>query len=162
MFCCLMNRQCFVFLCMIDIYQRYSLIWHLFWMRFCQMRFFIYFQNLCQMLLLIVANHNIDCFICFQFFARGLHIASSGHYDCLWVHFFRFVKHLSGLAVCNIGYRTGIDDINICSRCKWYNLIPFFFQDLLHRLCLICVYFTSKIMERYFFVFHLDFFLSER
>ena len=35
-------------------------------------------------------------------------------------------------------------------------------QDLLHRLCLICVYFTSKIMERYFFVFHLDFFLSER
>ena len=65
----------------------------------------------------------------------------------------RAPDHLPGFAVCNIGDRTCIDNIDICPFFKWHDLISILLQKLLHSLCLICIYFAAQIMERSF-LFH--------
>src|SRR5699024_12450279 len=49
---------------------------------------------------------------------------------------------------CDIRHRTGIDDIDIRPFFKGNDLIARLFEHFLHCFCLICVYFTSQVVER--------------
>ena len=65
----------------------------------------------------------------------------------------RFVQHLPRFPVRNVRHSTRIDNVNIRSRCKRHDLVPSVFEELLDGFQLICVHFTSKIMQSYRF-FH--------
>ena len=118
------------------------------------MLFFIFFQSFHNLCFLIVSKDQIHSSIFFQFLCVSLYITSGCDHDSIRVHFLCFVQHLSGLAVCHIRHRTGVDHINIRPRCKRHNLIPCFFQKLLHRFYFVCIYFTAQIMKGNLF-FHI-------
>ena len=138
------QRQFLILFCVIDIDQR-----------FLHGTAFIMFQNTDQIFFAVISDNNVDCRVFFQLSSCCLHITSGCHHDRMRIHFLCFVQHLSGLAVCHIRHRTGVDHINIRPRCKRHNLIPCFFQKLLHRLRLICIYLASQIVECRFAFFHI-------
>ena len=144
MLCCVSDFQFFIFFCVVDINDSG-----------CVTRFLWFFHKSFQcfydLSLLIISKDQIYGSICFQFLCICLNIAACSYYDCVRVHFFCFVKHLTRFAVCNIGNCTGIYNIYICPFCKRHNLISRFFQKLLHSLNFICIYFTAQIVKGYFF-----------
>ena len=75
-----------------------------------------------------------------------LHI-TAGRYDhCIRILFSGTMDHLSGLAVCHIRHRAGIDHIDICQIMKRYDLISVLFQQFLHRFCFISIYLTAQVV----------------
>ena len=101
---------------------------------------------------MVIADHNVNAGIRLLP-ALCLHITPCCHDHCLRVHFPGAVEHLAGFAVCDIRHRTGIDDIDIRPFFKGNDLIARLFEHFLHCFCLICVYFTSQVVERCFFSF---------
>ena len=133
-FCCFFQVHLLIFVCMINI--NYSLILTLLFLIKC-------IQNLNQIFLFIIPDNDINtlinlsaCFFC-------LHITSCRNYDCIRIHLFCTVKHLTGLSVCHVSHRTSIDNIHIRAFFKRHDLISIFLQKLLHCFRLICIYFTS-------------------
>ena len=120
---------------------------------FC-MLFFIFFQSFHNLCFLIVSKDQIHSSIFFQFLCVSLCITTCSHHDRIRIHFFCFMKHLSGFTVCNVGDRTGIDLINICTFFKRNSFISCIFQKLLHRFYFVCIYFTAQIMKGNLF-FHI-------
>ena len=84
---------------------------------------FKFCDTLHQMIFLVVADDDIHCQICQDFFCACLHIAACRHDNSVGILLFCPVDHLARLAVCHIRYRTGIDHIHICHICKGYDLI---------------------------------------
>jgi len=115
-------------------------------MRLALVFFLIFRKNLHNVFFLVVSKHQVYRLILFQLALIGLHVASGGYHYGIRVHLLRFVEHLAGFTVCNIGYRTGIDHINISTWLKGNDLVSRLFQKLLHGLYLISIYLASKIV----------------
>ena len=107
----------------------------------------ILFQDLYQVLLPVIPDHNVYRRVRRMKSLLGLHIASCRDHHCRRIHFPGTVQHLPGLPVRNVGHGAGIDDINIRLLLKRHDLISRPFQQLLHRRRLICIYLTSQIMQ---------------
>ena len=142
------DKQIFILTGMVHIYDI-----------FFPLTLLIFLKNLHQISFFIISDHQINRIVRFQLFFCRLYIASHRCYHCLRIHLFCLMQHLSGLAVSDIRNRTGIDYVNIRSRLKRNNLVSCLFQHLLHRLCLICVYFAPQVMQGSF-LFHIISFLS--
>ena len=136
MLSCTADFQFFIFLCLVNLNN----------MSLTLVFFFKFSQNFHNIFFLVISKYQIYCFVRFQFSLVSLYITSCCYYHRIRVHLFRLVKHLTGLTVCNICYRTGIYYVNISTWFKRYNFIPCLFQKLLHSFQLIRVYFTSKIV----------------
>ena len=105
----------------------------------------MHFRN--QVVLLIVTDNDIYRAILHQFIRARLNITAGSHNDSVRIQAAGTMNHLSGLAVCNIRYRTGIDEIEICFFSEGNDRISVLFQEFLHGLCLVFIYFTAQIME---------------
>ena len=81
------------------------------------------FQYGDQFLFFIIPDYDIYRRICLCFFCICLHIAPGCDHDGIRIHLFCFVKHLSRLAVGNIGNAAGIDHINVRTRFKRHDFI---------------------------------------
>ena len=137
MFCCFIQVHLLIFVCMINI--NYSLILTLFFL-------IKPIQNLNQIFLFIISDNDINTLVNFSACFFCLHIASSCNYNCIRIHLFCTMEHLTGLSVRHVSHCACIDNIHIRAFFKRHNLISIFFQKLLHRFRLICIYFTSQIM----------------
>ena len=108
--------------------------------------FKIFFQKADQILFFIIPDYNIYILIQLTHIRLRLHI-TAGRYDhCIRILFSGTMDHLSGLAVCHIRHRAGIDHIDICQIMKRYDLISVLFQQFLHRFCFISIYLTAQVV----------------
>ena len=107
------------------------------------MLLFIFFQNLYNVLLLIISQDQVYGVIFVQLSFVCLYITSGCNNNGIRIHLFRLMEHLSGFTVCNIGNCTCIYQINISSWLKRHDLISCLFQQLLHCFYFICVDFTA-------------------
>ena len=130
-----------VFLCLVDLDDLYLL----------GMFFFVFFESFYDLFLLVVSKDQVHSTVCFQFLCVCLDITSCCHDNGIRIHFFCFVEHLSGFAVCDIGDCAGIDQINIRPFFKMNDLISCFFQKLLHGLYFVCIYFAAQVVKGNFF-----------
>ena len=146
MLCGFRDRHIFIFLCVVDINNR-----------FLVHALFVSFQNRQQIFFPVISNQQIYRSILTQLSLCCLYIAAHRYHQTLRILFLRPVQHLTGLPIRDIRYRAGIDNIDICFLLKGYNLIACLFQHLLHALCLICVYLAAQVMKRYFFHFPTSF-----
>ena len=146
------DRECLVLTVVCHIHEEALTLrvgWFSTVLTFCQK----VFQNIHKIFLLIISDDQINRRILFEFFPSRLHITAAGHDNRIGIHLFRFVQHLPRFPVRNVRHGTRIDNVNIRSRCKRHDLVPSVFEELLDGFQLICVHFTSKIMQSYRF-FH--------
>ena len=120
--------------------------------------FLIIFQDLDNILLLVISDDNIDSIRDVIF--SGLHVTATGNDNRIRIHLSCPVQHLSGFPVCHICHRTGINDIHICTFLKRHNLISMLFQQFLHGFRLIRVHFAPEIMQCYFLHVSVPFFFT--
>ena len=120
--------------------------------------FLIIFQDLDNILLLVISDDNIDSIRDVIF--SGLHVTATGNDNRIRIHLSCPVQHLSGFPVCHICHRTGIDDIHICTFLKRHNLISMLFQQFLHGFRLIRIHFAPEIMQCYFLHVSVPFFFT--
>ena len=137
MLCGMADRQFFVFFCLVDLEHMFL----------SGMLLFIFFKYLDNVSLLVVSKDQVYGFILVQFSLVRLYIASGCDDNGIRIHFFCLVKHLSGFTVCNVSYRTGIDQVNVRTRLKRYDLITRFLQKLLHGFYFIGVDFTAQVVK---------------
>ena len=83
---CMIDRKIFVFFCLIDLDHVRAVA------RFVLS---IFCQCIHDISLLVVAKHKVDRLVFFQLFSACLHITACCHNNCIRVHFFCLVKHLS-------------------------------------------------------------------
>ena len=117
-------------------------------------------QDLRKVLLLIVSNQDIHRAVLKKLLSGRLHVAAGRRHHRVRVHLLCPVQHLPGFAVRNIGHAAGIDDIQVGFFPEGNDLISVFFQDFLHGLRLICVYFTAQVVQRSFFHSSPPFFMA--
>ena len=86
MFRSLRQMKRFILLCVIDI--EYFLPESL-------LAFLVFSENTQKILLLIIANHNVNAGVYLPFLLHCLDVTSCCHHHCIRIHFFRFVKHLA-------------------------------------------------------------------
>ena len=103
-------------------------------------------------LFLIIAHDHVHHLISFQLILSILHITACRHNQCLRIHLFGLMQHLTGFPIRNICHRTRIDNISIRARSKRNNLISGRFQLLLHCFQFIRVYLAPQIVQRNFFL----------
>ena len=109
--------------------------------------FKIFFQKADQILFFIIPDYNIYILIQLTHIRLRLHI-TAGRYDhCIRILFSGTMDHLSGLAVRHIGHGACIDHIDIRILRKRHDLISRLLQNLLHGFRLICIHFTTQIMQ---------------
>ena len=122
MLSCTGKLKLFIFYRLVQTYQ----------ILFLSASLFIIFQHKQQILLSVISQYNINGIINIFHILLCLHVTACCNNNCLWIHLSCFMEHLSGFSVCNVGYCTSIDNINISTRCKRNNLISCFFQHFLH------------------------------
>ena len=105
-------------------------------------------NQLQQILLTVISDHNIRSPIFLRLRSRRLHIAACRRHNSVRVLPPGPVDHLPGFPVCHIGDRTGIDHIEVRLFMKRHDLIPRLLQHLLHGLCLVRIHFTSQAVKR--------------
>ena len=108
---------------------------------------FVFPKQRNQLMLFIVPDHDVDRLIHEGLRLLGLHIAPGSHNDRIRILLLRPVQHLSGFAVRHVGHRTGIDDVDIRILRERHDLISRLLQNLLHGFRLICIHFTTQIMQ---------------
>ena len=111
----------FVLMGVIDIYDS-SVMQRLIPFLLCK----ICLQNVYDILFAVIANSQVYAVVHFNLFSSGLHITAHSHHNGMRVLLLGPVQHLSALPVGNIGYCTGIYDINVRSLIKWYNIVTLF------------------------------------
>ena len=109
--------------------------------------FEIFFQDRNQILLFIVSDDDIYCQIRLQLLCCRLDIAASRNHHGIRILLLSPVQHLSGLAVRDIGYGTGVDNVDIGLFVEGHDLVSGFFQKLLHGLRFIGIYLAAQIVQ---------------
>ena len=103
----------------------------------------------------VIAKNKVYRFIFLHPFTVGLYITACGNDNGIRVHLLCLVKHLTGLAVGNICYGTGVDNIHVCRNIfiKRNNGITCGAKHLFHGFCFIRIDLTAEVMNCNFFQF---------
>ena len=107
----------------------------------------IFIQQRYQVFFPVIADDHVYGGVLFQLFSCRLHVAACCHHHCVRIHFLCPVQHLPGLAVRDIGDRTGVDHIHIGLLLKRHDLIARLLQKLLHRLRFVGIHLTAQIVK---------------
>ena len=106
----------------------------------------IFLQDLRNIPLTVVADHQVHTVIFQHPLCAGLYITARRHYHRLRIPFFSLVQHLPALSVRYIGNRAGIDDIDIGSFIKWHNRKALFPKLLPNNIQFIRINLASEVV----------------
>ena len=121
-------------------------------------------QDVPDLRLAVVADHQIDRFVPLHPVRVGLHIAAHGDDHRVRVLLFGPVQHLAALAVRNVGHRAGVDHIDIRPLVKGDFEIALVPQDLAHDIQFIAVDLAAQVVKSglfHHFSHRLDFYLCK-
>ena len=93
------------------------------------------------------ACYDIHFFHGGQFFRADLGITAGYRNDSIRTLFLHAADVLAGLAVCQIGYGTGINNIYVCNIFFPYDFIACRAELLFHGFCFVLVYLAAQSMK---------------
>ena len=104
-------------------------------------------EDLSDLRLFVVADHEIDGIIRLHPGRVCLHITADCNHDGLRILFFGPVKHLTAFPVRDVGHSACIDHVNVRLLLEGHFLKPLVPQDLAHDIEFIAVYFAAQIVK---------------